>query len=159
MKQTVILILFIFPWFFTAHSQTNKQKKEIREAVNETLNNWHKFAAESDFENYFDLMDKNAVFVGTDSTEVWSKKEFMKYAKPHFRDKKAWNFTPTSRNIYFDKNPTYVWFDELLDTWMGKCRGSGVLVNKNGKWLIKHYVLSLTIPNDKLGLVKKIINY
>nr|MCU0349971.1 nuclear transport factor 2 family protein [Flavobacterium sp.] len=27
-------------------------------------------------------------------------------------------------------------------------RGSGVLVKENGKWKIKHYVLSMTIPND-----------
>ncbi len=42
------------------------------------------------------------------------------------------------------------WFDETLDTWMGVCRGSGVLINKNGKWLIKQYVLSLTVPNEKM---------
>jgi hypothetical protein len=28
------------------------------------------------------------------------------------------------------------------------CRGSGVLVKENGNWKIKHYVLSMTIPND-----------
>jgi len=40
-----------------------------------------------------------------------------------------------------------VWFDELLDTWMGTCRGSGVLENNQGIWKIKHYVLSIEIPN------------
>jgi len=157
MKKFILLLFILFPFILIA--QTKKERKEIVSKVNQTLNNWHKFAAASDFENYFDLMDKNAVFVGTDSTEVWTKKEFMQYAKPHFKKKKAWKFTPTGRHIYFGVNPKIVWFDELLNTWMGKCRGSGVLVNKNGKWLIKHYVLSLTIPNDKLGLLKKILDY
>ena len=40
------------------------------------------------------------------------------------------------------------WFDELLNTQMKICRGSGVLVRINNDWKIKHYVLSMTIPND-----------
>jgi hypothetical protein len=48
------------------------------------------------------------------------------------------------------------WFDELLNTQMKICRGSGVLVLIDGKWRIKHYVLSMTIPNDKTDEVIKI---
>lgn len=40
------------------------------------------------------------------------------------------------------------WFDELLDTSFKICRGSGVLEKINGKWKIKHYVLSMTVPNE-----------
>jgi hypothetical protein len=36
------------------------------------------------------------------------------------------------------------------------CRGSGVLVLIDGKWKIKHYVLSMTIPNDNVDEVVKI---
>ena len=36
------------------------------------------------------------------------------------------------------------------------CRGSGVLVKKDGKWLIKQYVLSMTIPNENVDEVVKI---
>lgn len=36
------------------------------------------------------------------------------------------------------------------------CRGSGVLVKENGKWKIKHYVLSMTIPNDNAEEIIKI---
>jgi hypothetical protein len=34
------------------------------------------------------------------------------------------------------------------------CRGSGVLVKIDGKWKIKHYVLSMTIPNKKRAVIK-----
>ena len=27
------------------------------------------------------------------------------------------------------------WFDELLDTWMGICRGSGVIIMENKEWI------------------------
>jgi hypothetical protein len=34
------------------------------------------------------------------------------------------------------------------------CRGSGVLVKIDGKWKIKHYVLSMTIPNKMNAVIK-----
>jgi hypothetical protein len=33
---------------------------------------------------------------------------------------------------------------------MGTCRGSGVLERKNNSWKIKHYVLSVSIPNNDI---------
>ena len=48
----------------------------------------------------------------------------------------------------------FAWFDELLETEMGICRGSGVLKLEENTWKIKHYVLSATIPNE---LMKQVI--
>jgi hypothetical protein len=31
------------------------------------------------------------------------------------------------------------------------CRGSGIMEKVNGIWKIKHYVLSITIPNNKVS--------
>ena len=42
------------------------------------------------------------------------------------------------------------WFDELLDTWMQLCRGSGVAVKTEDGWRIAHYVLSMTMPNEEV---------
>jgi hypothetical protein len=36
---------------------------------------------------------------------------------------------------------------------MGTCRGSGVLEKKQGQWKIKHYVLSIEIPNSDVQSV------
>ena len=60
------------------------------------------------------------------------------------------------RHIYFSEDKKMAWFDELLNTQMKICRGSGVLVKKDGKWLIKQYVLSMTIPNENVDEVVKI---
>ena len=157
-----IHIFTLISLFINILSFSQNKRKAINNTqtqINQTLDTWHKYAAESDFKNYFSLMDKKSVFVGTDSTEIWTKKEFMKYAKPVFKKKRGWKFTPTSRRIYLSKNGKIAWFDELLDTWMGKCRGSGVLVFKNDQWLIKQYVLSLTIPNEKMKGVIKFLDF
>jgi hypothetical protein len=101
-------------------------------------------------------MTKDAIFIGTDATENWNKKAFKAFAKPYFDKGKAWNFTALERHIYFSNDKKTAWFDELLNTQMKICRGSGVLVLLKGQWKIKHYVLSMTIPNDNTDAVIKI---
>lgn len=124
------------------------QNESPQNDVNQLVDLWHKAASEANFKQYFDVMADDAIFIGTDATEYWNKQEFENYAKPHFDKGKAWSFTTLERHIYFDSTGNTAWFDELLDTQMKICRGSGVLVKTGGRWKIKHYVLSMTIPNE-----------
>ena len=124
--------------------------------INTTIDDWHKAAAAANYESYFVLMTDDAVFIGTDATENWNKKAFQVYAKPHFDKGKAWDFTTLERHVFIDKSGKIAWFDELLNTQMKICRGSGVLVKINKEWKIKHYVLSMTIPNESSGEAIKI---
>jgi ketosteroid isomerase-like protein len=124
------------------------QSSNAEKIINETIDTWHKAASEANFKSYFELMTEDAVFIGTDANEYWNKQEFQNYAKPHFDKGKAWSFTALERHVYFDASGNTAWFDELLNTQMKICRGSGVLVKVGKKWKIKHYVLSMTIPND-----------
>lgn len=124
--------------------------------ISNILNGWHKAATEANYNDYFDAMSDDAVFIGTDATENWTKAAFQAYAKPHFDKGKAWRFTAIERHIYFNADKTIAWFDELLDTQMKICRGSGVLILKKGTWKIQQYVLSMTIPNDASDAVVKI---
>ena len=101
-------------------------------------------------------MAEDGIFIGTDATENWNKTAFQAFAKPYFDRGKAWNFKALERNIYVSEDQKTVWFDELLDTQMKICRGSGVLVFSNGQWKIKHYVLSMTVPNDNVDKVVEI---
>lgn len=121
-----------------------------------TLDSWHKAAADANYKDYFALMADDAVFIGTDATENWDKKAFQAYSKPHFDKGKAWNFTVLERHIYFDKTGKTAWFDELLNTQMKICRGSGVLVKIGTEWKIKQYVLSMTIPNENSNEIVKV---
>lgn len=117
--------------------------------VQQLLDNWHNAAAEADFDRYFSYFaGDSAIFMGTDATERWTIAEFRPWAKPHFEDGQAWDFTATERHIYFSENGRTAWFDEALDTPnLGPARGSGVLVKQQGKWKIIHYNLSIPIPN------------
>ena len=146
----MIYYLFILFFFNFSFAQKNEQEKT---KINQVLKAWHQAAAHADFETYFNYMSNDAIFIGTDATENWNKEQFMKYAKPHFDKGKAWNFTSLERNIYFSTDGKTAWFDELLDTQMKICRGSGVLIKINKEWKIAHYVLSISIPNDLSGEV------
>ena len=126
---------------------------DIKEAINNSLENWHKAAATAKFEDYFGLMTKDGVFIGTDAMENWQNKEFREFSKPYFDKGKAWDFTTLDRNIYVQHNSDLAWFDELLSTQMGICRGSGIMEKVEDTWKVKHYVLSIAIPNDNVSEV------
>ena len=147
MKKILSLIFLISA---LAQAQTKETVK-----INAVLDSWHKAAAEAKFDTYFGMMSEESIFIGTDATENWNKKDFMAFAKPFFDKGKAWNFTALERHIYFDESGKTAWFDELLNTQMKICRGSGVLVKVKNTWKIKHYVLSMTIPNDNSNEVVK----
>jgi hypothetical protein len=150
MKKVFLIILFAL--FTTSVGAQNKDKAQI----DSTLDNWHKAATDANFVNYFDALTDDSIFIGTDATENWTKPAFQAFAKPYFDKGKAWSFTSLERHIYFSTDKKMAWFDELLNTQMKICRGSGVLIFINGKWKIKHYVLSMTIPNDNVDEVVKI---
>jgi len=141
--------------FSSFASYTNPENKE-QEQITIVLDNWHKAAADANAKLYFGALTDDAVFIGTDATENWNKKEFEAFAKPYFDKGKAWDFKPLERHIYLSKDQKTAWFDELLDTWMKVCRGSGVMVKVGNEWKIQHYVLSMTVPNDNTNEVIKI---
>lgn len=127
-----------------------------KEKINSVLDGWHLAAAEADFDAYFSKMTQDGVFIGTDAMENWQNDEFRAFSKPYFDQGKAWNFTAVQRNIYINDEATFAWFDELLDTQMKICRGSGVLKKINGQWKIAHYVLSIAVPNENVSELIKI---
>lgn len=146
----------IFLLFFILNAvNTTAQPKQTKFNIDTAITDWHKAAAEADFKNYIKLMTDDIVFIGTDPTEYWKGQDFLDFAKPYFDKGKAWTFYTKKRNIYISENSKTAWFDEILDTQMGICRGSGVLVFQNNKWLIKHYVLSISIPNKNVVKIKE----
>ena len=152
MKKAILLFSILLLGSKSFSQNTDSDKKMI----NTILDSWHKAAANAEFDNYFSYMTSNGVFIGTDATENWQLDAFKAFSKPYFDKGKAWSFTSLERNIYFDKTQNTAWFDELLDTQMKICRGSGVLIKEGNTWKIAHYVLSMTIPNDNIDEVVKI---
>lgn len=153
--KNIFLLSFAF-LLCSAFTITKFDGKKDKEKINAVLDAWHKAAAEAKYNHYFNFMTEDAIFIGTDASENWNKAEFQAYAKPFFDKGKAWSFSPLERHIYFDKTAEVAWFDELLKTQMKICRGSGVLVKIGEEWKIKHYVLSMTVPNDNVDEVVKV---
>lgn len=120
------------------------------DGVHDLLDDWHKAAANADFEKYFSYFENDSsIFMGTDATERWTVAEFKPWSKPYFDRGKAWTFAATSRKVYFSEDGKTSWFDEVLDTPnLGPSRGSGVLTKTANGWKISHYNLTVPIPNE-----------
>jgi len=127
-----------------------------REAINKRLDAWHLAAAKADEEVFFGTMTVDGIYLGTDISERWLRDELKKWSKFAFDKETAWDFSPYDRELYFYGNdPDIVWFEESLKTWMGACRGSGVLERVDGVWMLKHYNLAVAVPNDDMGAYLK----
>ena len=130
------------------------------QAVDNVLSQFHSSAAKADWDTYFQLMSADAIFMGTDATERWTKNEFEQYA----RKTNGWTYYLRERHINFTPDGNSAWFDELLwNEKLGLCRGSGVLIkSKDNKasgeqWLLSQYNLTIPIPNDAVSKVIPII--
>lgn len=156
----IIVLLVALVSLLTACSSPQKSELPVdtaaeKKQINAMLDSLNDAAAKADFKTYFSFYSDSSIFTGTDATERWNKEQFMAYAKPHFDKGRAWSFKAFERYIYFDKTGTLAWFDELLNTQMKICRGSGVLVKENNGWKVKQYILSVTVPNDQIDSVVK----
>ena len=119
------------------------------------LNNFHQAAADAQAKPYFNLLSQDAIFLGTDATERWSKEEFKAFVVPYFSQGKGWLYTPVERNITVLKQGQVAFFDEILfSKSYGTCRGSGLLVKTDQGWKISQYNLSIPMPN---GLAKALV--
>ena len=147
-KALLFFILILTSFGLKSFAQNAKFNTETEaKNITEMLDGFNKAAGSADFKKYFNYYAEESYFIGTDATERWNKNQFMTWAKPFFERGKAWNFTSIKRNIYFSPDGKMAWFDELLNTQMKICRGSGVLEKINGEWKVKQYVLSMTVPN------------
>lgn len=122
------------------------------------LDDWHAAAAAADEGRYFGHLTEDAVFIGTDAAERWDKAAFLAYAHPHFAKGKAWTMRAARRAIVIGEGGKIAWFDEDLETArLGPARGSGVLVWTPAGWRIAHYVLSISVPNERFDAVKQLL--
>lgn len=120
-----------------------------RADVSATLDALHEAASEADFDRYFSLYADEAVFLGTDATERWTRQEFMDYTKARFDTGTGWTYHMLERHIAIAPGGRTAWFDERLENAnLGETRGSGVLVMEGGGWKIAQYNLTIPIPNE-----------
>lgn len=153
-----ILLFILFASALACQSPVEKPLAPVnvakeKPAIDSMLNAFNIAAAKADFDGYFRFYTHDATFNGTDATENWDKPAFQAWAKPYFDAKTTWNFKSVQRRIYFGRHPDIAWFEELLNTQMKICRGSGVVVKQGDQWKVQQYVLSATIPNPIIDTV------
>jgi ketosteroid isomerase-like protein len=123
-----------------------------------TIDAWHAAAARADENAYFVFFTPDAVFLGTDPHERWTRDEFRVWAHPFFAKGKAWTMKSTKRWLALSGDRNIAWFDEdVTSESLGPLRGSGVLVRVGDAWKIAQYNLSLPIPNDRFDAVRRLI--
>jgi uncharacterized protein (TIGR02246 family) len=153
--KRVVLAMVLATWAAAAIAQATVSTS-LSTAIGETIDAWHAAAAAADEERYFSYFAPDAVFLGTDATERWTRDEFRAFAHPYFAKGKAWSFKSVKRWITVAPDRRVAWFDEALATPnLGPCRGSGVLVATKAGWKIAQYNLSIPIPNDLVDDFKK----
>lgn len=148
MKNVILLAILFFAACNTSVKVENENPRP--DDIHKVLDDWHKAAANADFEKYFGYFESDSsIFMGTDATERWTVAEFKPWSKPYFDRGKAWSFVAIDRVIYFSEDGKTSWFDEVLDTPnLGPSRGTGVLTKTVDGWKISHYNLTVPIPNE-----------
>ncbi len=128
-----------------------------RQEIDQVVDAFHAAAAASNEEAYFALLTEDAVFLGTDATERWSKQAFREYAHPVFEAHRGWAFRAIRRDVVIRGD--VAWFDEDLDAPnLGPSRGSGVLLRgDDGHFRIAQYNLALTIPNERFREIRAVL--
>jgi ketosteroid isomerase-like protein len=120
-----------------------------KQAVAFVLDQFHQAASNANADEYLNLLDDQAIFLGTDVTERWTKKQFTQFVQPYFDEGKGWSYVSQQRNISLLRINKVAFFDEILNhEQYGTCRGTGVLVKTKQGWKISQYNLSFPIPND-----------
>jgi hypothetical protein len=137
-------------------------RAEEERAVRAILDAWHEAAARSDEAAYFELMTRDAVFLGTDATERWSRDQFRAYAHEPFSQGRGWRMHAVRRDVVVAPGPiregSVAWFDEDLETVnLGPARGSGVMLRDDLGWRIAQYNLTITVPNERFGEVRALL--
>lgn len=138
------------------HHDRHLPETTPEQAAVATLDAFHAAAARADEVTYFDLLSDNAVFMGTDPAERWTKDQFRAWADQYFQRDSAWTYHAIERHVEVGPRAEIAWFDEVVrNENYGDLRGTGVLVRNPAagrgsierQWLIAQYNLTFMVPN------------
>lgn len=127
------------------------------ERINKKMDDFHDAADKGDATRYLKHFAKDGVFMGTDDWERWPYNEFSKYVNKHFKDGKGWSYKPLKRFTNVNSQNGFAWVDEIVESkkW-GRFRGTAVLAKAQQGWKLKHYSLTVLVPNESWEAVSDI---
>jgi hypothetical protein len=126
------------------------------EAIRLILADWHSAASTGDEEKYFSYLAPDAIFLGPDEQQHWTVDALREYAVPKYGEK-GFPIRALRYDALLSGDGRDAWVEEDLDTdVLGPARGTGWMRrNDDGKWRIMRYSLVLTIPESRIGEVKR----
>lgn len=151
------LLTSILLCMMTVFALSGQLSATDRIQVDSMINQWHRAASTGDGPSFFGRMTHDAIYLGTDASERWTRTSMEADLGKYFNGKRAWHFIPYDRTYFSLDNSQDVFFDEYLKTWMGTCRGAGLITKENGMWKIKYYQLSVAVPNDVIKPYLKLL--
>ncbi len=78
-----------FFFLFLMSSIIIHSQEDVKTEINKFIDNWHLDATKADMASYFDKIDKDGIYIGTDETEIWTKAEFYEWQQPRTKDSVA----------------------------------------------------------------------
>ncbi len=151
LKVSLLAILIIYlPVTYAKTSITSNIQQPIADKVliDKALTNFHQAAADTNLTQYFNLLTDDAIYLGTDASERWTKKAFKHYVEPMFKQGHGWKYTKIARHIKVSQDSNTAFFDELLrNKNYGLCRSTGMMRKTTQGWKIAQYSLSVPLPN------------
>ncbi|MEZ6021223.1 MAG: nuclear transport factor 2 family protein [Planctomycetota bacterium] len=129
------------------------------EALGQVLDDWHRAASEADMPEYMRLLASDAVFLGTDPDERWTRSEFQEYVRHYFVEQaRGWTYLPSQRHIQSSADGRTAWFDERLENQgYGVLRGTGVAIWTAEGWRITQYSMTFAVPNRDAAAVVQLL--
>lgn len=127
------------------------------ELINNKMDDFHDAADKGDAARYLNHFAKDGVFMGTDDWERWPYEAFSKYVNKHFKEGKGWSYKPIKRHTSVSSQQAFAWVDEIVESakW-GRFRGTAVLEKIEQDWKLKHYSLTVLVPNESWEAVSDI---
>lgn len=128
------------------------------EAIRLVLADWHEAATAGDEQRYFSHLAPDAIFLGPDGKQRWDVDALRAYAVPRYGEK-GFPIQSLRHHVLLSHDGREAWLDEDLQTQvLGPARGTGWMKRfDDGRWRIVRYSLVLTVPEGRIGEVRRLL--
>ena len=160
----IVLWLFISVLIFSACNRGNDTDGEIgssdtsvsfpRSSIIKVLDSMHQGFRTKNFKLMESFLTEDGLYLGTDPSEVWSKKQLSQYFDKSNRASKDLNYNILSRTILLGKNSTTALCVEqyYLSTMSDKMmvRSISKVVKRDERWKIAFYSWNFIPKNEDI---------
>ncbi len=143
----------------TVISQNDTSVTFPRGQINKVLDSMHQGFRTKNFKLMESFLTEDGLYLGTDPSEIWSKKQLSQYFDKNVKDTNNISYTILSRNILLGKNNNTAMAIEqyYLSTMSDKMmvRSISKLVNKDNVWKISFYSWNFIPRNEDIKKINE----